>query len=42
MTIDFETIEGEGDTFTLRERDSMEQKRVTEDELLKLLDEQVY
>ena len=42
VTIDFETIEGEGDTFTLRERDSMEQKRVTEDELLKLLDEQVY
>jgi glycyl-tRNA synthetase len=42
VTIDFETIEGEGDTFTLRERDSMVQRRVTEDELLKLLDEQVY
>lgn len=42
VTIDFETIEGEGDTFTLRERDSMEQRRVTEAELLALLDEQVY
>ena len=42
MTIDFETIEGEGDTFTLRERDSMEQRRVTERELLDLLGEHVY
>ena len=42
VTIDFETIEGEGDTFTLRERDSMEQRRVTERELLDLLDEHVY
>jgi glycyl-tRNA synthetase len=42
VTIDFETIEGEGDTFTLRERDSMEQKRITEDELMALLDEAVY
>ena len=42
VTIDFETIEGEGDTFTLRERDSMAQRRVTEAELLALLDEHVY
>ena len=42
VTIDFETIEGEGDTFTLRERDSMEQRRVTEAELMELLDEAVY
>jgi len=42
VTIDFETIEGAGDTFTLRDRDSMEQKRVTEAELLALLDEHVY
>jgi glycyl-tRNA synthetase len=42
VTIDFETIEKPGDTFTLRERDSMQQKRITEAELLTLLDEQVY
>lgn len=42
VTIDFDTIEKEGDTFTLRERDSMTQKRVTEAELLALLDEAVY
>ncbi len=42
VTIDFDTIEKEGDTFTLRERDSMAQRRVTEAELLALLDEQVY
>jgi len=42
VTIDFDTIEKPGDTFTLRERDSMEQKRVTEAELLALLDEKVY
>ncbi len=41
VTIDFDTIEKDG-TFTLRERDSMEQRRVTEAELLALLDEQVY
>ena len=40
-TIDFQTIEGDG-TFTLRDRDSMQQKRITEAELLALLDEQVY
>jgi glycyl-tRNA synthetase len=42
VTIDFETIEKPGDTFTLRERDSMKQKRITEAELFALLDEQVY
>ena len=42
VTIDFETIEKPGDTFTLRERDSMQQKRITEAELFALLDEHVY
>ena len=42
MTIDFDTIEKPGDTFTLRERDSMTQKRITEAELFQLLEEQVY
>ena len=42
VTIDFDTIEKEGDTFTLRERDSMTQRRITEAELLAMLDEQVY
>ncbi|MFH1497090.1 MAG: glycine--tRNA ligase [Verrucomicrobiota bacterium] len=42
VTIDFDTIEKEGDTFTLRERDSMAQRRVTEAELFALLDETVY
>jgi glycyl-tRNA synthetase len=42
VTIDFDTIEKEGDTFTLRERDSMQQKRITEAELFALLEEQVY
>ncbi len=41
VTIDFETIEKDG-SFTLRERDSMQQKRITEAELFALLDEQVY
>jgi glycyl-tRNA synthetase len=41
VTIDFETVEKDG-TFTLRERDSMQQKRITEAELFALLDEQVY
>ena len=31
-----------GDTFTLRERDSMSQKRITESDLFALLEEQVY
>ncbi len=42
VTIDFETIEKPGDTFTLRERDSMQQTRITEAELLALLQEHVY
>ena len=42
VTIDFDTIEKEGDTFTLRERDSMSQKRVTESDLFALLAEHVY
>ncbi len=41
VTIDFDTIEKPGDTFTLRERDSMTQKRITEAELFALLEEQV-
>ncbi len=41
-TIDFETIEKPGDTFTLRERDSMKQKRINEAELFALLEEHVY
>ena len=41
VTIDFETIEKDG-TFTLRERDSMTQKRITESELFALLEEKVY
>ncbi len=42
VTIDFDTIEKPGDTFTLRERDSMQQKRITEAELFALLEEHVY
>jgi glycyl-tRNA synthetase len=42
VTIDFDTIEKPGDTFTLRERDSMSQKRITESDLFALLEEQVY
>jgi glycyl-tRNA synthetase len=41
VTIDFETVEKDG-TFTLRERDSMQQRRITEAELLALLDEQIW
>ena len=40
-TIDFETIEKDG-TFTLRERDSMAQKRINEAELFALLEKEVY
>src|SRR5476649_2570003 len=42
VTIDFDTIEKPGDTFTLRERDSMQQRRITEAELFQLLEEKVY
>jgi len=41
VTIDFETIEMDG-TFTLRDRDSMQQKRIHEAELFALLEEKVY
>ncbi|HEY5079454.1 MAG TPA: glycine--tRNA ligase [Opitutaceae bacterium] len=41
VTIDFDTIEKDG-LFTLRERDSMKQRRIGEAELLALLDEKVY
>lgn len=41
VTIDFETIEKDG-SFTLRERDSMTQRRIQEAELFALLDEHVY
>ncbi len=42
VTIDFDTIEKPGETFTLRERDSMSQRRITEAELFALLEEHVY
>jgi glycyl-tRNA synthetase len=41
VTIDFDTIEKDG-TFTLRERDSMQQTRITEAQLFHLLAEKVY
>ncbi len=41
VTIDFDTIEKDG-LFTLRERDSMQQKRIGEAELFALLDEKVF
>ena len=41
VTIDFETIEKDG-SFTLRERDTMTQRRITEAELFALLEEKVY
>ena len=41
VTIDFDTIEKDG-TFTLRDRDSMQQTRITEAQLFALLAEKVY
>jgi glycyl-tRNA synthetase len=41
VTIDFETIEKDG-TFTLRERDTMQQKRINEADLFALLEEKVH
>jgi glycyl-tRNA synthetase len=41
VTIDFETIERDG-SFTLRERDSMQQRRIREEELFALLEEKVF
>ena len=40
VTIDFDTIEKDG-TVTLRDRDTCEQRRVTEDDLIKYLEEQI-
>ena len=40
ITIDFDTIEKDG-SFTLRDRDTCEQRRVTEDELIKFLEDQI-
>ena len=40
ITVDGDTMKD--GTVTLRERDSMQQKRITEAELFQLLDEQVY
>ncbi len=41
VTIDFDTVEKDG-TFTLRERDSMQQRRISEAELFALSEETVY
>jgi len=41
VTIDFDTVEKDG-SFTLRERDSMQQRRIQEAELFALLDEYVH
>ena len=41
VTVDFDTIEKDG-SFTLRERDSMTQRRIQEAELFALLEEKVY
>jgi glycyl-tRNA synthetase len=41
VTIDFETVEKDG-TFTLRERDSMQQRRINEEDLFRILEEKVY
>ena len=41
VTIDFDTIEKPGDTFTLRDRDTMQQTRVTEAELFAMLNEKI-
>jgi glycyl-tRNA synthetase len=41
VTIDFDTIEKDN-LFTLRDRDSMAQKRINEADLFALLEEQVY
>ena len=40
VTVDCETIEGDGKV-TLRERDSTEQRRITVDELLEYMEEQI-
>ncbi len=40
VTVDFDTIEGDG-SFTLRDRDTTKQKRLSEDELIVFLEEQI-
>ena len=40
ITIDFETIEGDG-SITLRDRDSTKQQRFSEDELIYYLDDKI-
>jgi glycyl-tRNA synthetase len=40
VTVDFETIEGDG-SITLRDRDTTEQQRLSEDELVSFLDKQI-
>jgi glycyl-tRNA synthetase len=40
VTIDFDTVERDG-TFTIRDRDTLQQRRVTEAELVAMLDEKV-
>ena len=40
ITVDFDTIEGDG-TVTLRNRDTTKQERLSEDELVALLDEKI-
>ena len=40
VTIDFDTVEKDG-TFTLRDRDTLKQERITEEQLLALLADKV-
>ena len=40
LTVDFDTIEGDG-TITLRDRDSMKQERLSEDEAFAYLEERI-
>ena len=40
VTVDFETIEGDG-SITLRDRDTMKQQRLSEDEAISYIEEQI-
>jgi glycyl-tRNA synthetase len=40
VTVDFDTIEGDG-SITLRDRDTTKQQRLSEDELIAFLEEQI-
>ncbi|MBT4666107.1 MAG: glycine--tRNA ligase, partial [Opitutae bacterium] len=40
VTVDFDTIEGDG-SITLRNRDTTKQERLSEDELIAFLEEQI-